>query len=148
MNEGIRKFAELLNTDEAFREKLKAAAESYTGERTEEAVFSNVLAPVAAEYGISVPYEEYREFLSQAEDQPLNDNEVLQVAGGKFDAGGIGATVCVGIGAGLGGGAGKKSGGACVVVGAGWDNMVCIGPGTSDPGTVLQGSKCTTGPGV
>ena len=133
MNEGIKKFAELLNTDEAFRAKLKAAADHYDGEKTEEAIFNNVLVPVAAEYDISVPYEEYREFISQAADQPLNDKEVLQVAGGKFDAGGLGTSVCYVIGTGIGGGVGKNSGGACLVLGAGWDKVICITAGTSDP---------------
>ena len=146
MNEGIRKFAELLNTDKDFQAKLKAAAESYDGEKTEEAIFSNVLVPVAAEYGISVPYEDYHEFISKSEDQPLNENEVLQIAGGKPEAGGLGATVCVAIGAGIGGAAGKKSGGFCVVVGAGWDKTICAGSGISEP--AAEPARCGESPGM
>ena len=146
MTEGIKKFVELMNTDEAFRTKLKAAAESYNSEKTEEAIFNNVLVPVAAEYGISVPYEEYHEFISKSQDQPLNENEVLQIAGGKPDAGGLGATVCVAIGAGIGGAAGKKSGGICVVVGAGWDKTICAGSGISEP--AAEPARCGEGPGM
>ena len=48
MNDGVRKFEELIKTDEQLQEKLKMALENYTGERTEEAVFNNVLVPAAA----------------------------------------------------------------------------------------------------
>jgi phosphoribosylamine--glycine ligase len=50
MNEGIKKFEKLLRTDESFQAKLKAAVESYTGEKNEEAVFNGVLLPVAKDY--------------------------------------------------------------------------------------------------
>ena len=46
MNEGLKKMEELLRTDTAFQEKLKAAMESYTGEQKEEAVFNAILVPL------------------------------------------------------------------------------------------------------
>ncbi len=42
MSEWIGKYKELLQTDEEFRAKLKAAAKAYDDERTEEAVFINL----------------------------------------------------------------------------------------------------------
>jgi len=43
MNEELKKLEELFKTDEEFRAKLKAAAESCTGGQDEEAVFNGVL---------------------------------------------------------------------------------------------------------
>ena len=58
MNEGIKKFEELLKTDEAFQKKLADAAQAYNGEMTEEAIFNNVLVPIASEYGITATIDE------------------------------------------------------------------------------------------
>lgn len=99
MNEGIRKFRELLLTDEAFQQKLKAAAESYTGEQTEEALFNGVIAPLAAEYGISGTFDEFKEFVSNPGDQEMDSAELTQVAGGGKGAGG---SLCLGVGIGIG----------------------------------------------
>ena len=130
MHEGIKKFTELLHSDEAFRAKLTAAAENYTGEKTEEAIFSNILVPVAAEYGISVPYEEFQKFSSASKLQPLDDNELNQVAGGK--AGGVVCLTCKGVGVGSGAGGGEGTGGACALLGFGWNTVVCGGQGATN----------------
>ena len=114
MNEGMEKFRKLLLTDEDFRNKLKEAVESYNGEKTEEAVFNNVVVPLAAQYDITATYEEfqsYQEHLANA-DTELNQDEVAQIAGGK-DIWGAGSEVCYYVGAGCGG----TSHGACFLVG-------------------------------
>ena len=72
-----KKFIELMHTDETFQSKLKDALSSYTGEQTPEAVFNNVLSPLAKEYGISISFEEYIKSISE-----LSDDELDQVAGG------------------------------------------------------------------
>ena len=51
-------FADLI-TATAFQEKLKSAVESYTGKKTEEAVFETILVPLAKEYGVSQIYHVY-----------------------------------------------------------------------------------------
>ena len=78
--DGIKKFVELMNTDEAFQAKLKEALAKYDGEKTEEAVFQNVLAPLASEYGITATIEEYKDYISDGE---LSTDELEQVAGGS-----------------------------------------------------------------
>ena len=81
MNEGIKKFEELLRTDESFQTKLKAAVESYAGENTEEAVFNGVLLPVAKEYGISVSYEELHDYISNLAqtDETMDKDELKRI---------------------------------------------------------------------
>ncbi len=97
----IIKFRELLLTDADFQEKLRKAAESYTGEKNEKAVFDNVLTPIAREHGLSATFEEFKEyadsFAAGAEGE-LSEDELKQVAGGK----GTGIFVCAIMGAGFG----------------------------------------------
>ena len=64
----IRKFQELMSTDEEFQKKLKDALETYTGEKTDEAVFNQVLIPLASEYGITATYDEYKAYIDQLKD--------------------------------------------------------------------------------
>ena len=68
--------------------------ESYTGEKTEEAVFSGVLLPVAKEYGISVRYEELQDYISNLAhtDEIMDKDELTQIVGGK--GGGFGSGYC------------------------------------------------------
>ena len=134
MTEGIKKFAELMNTDEAFKAKLSAAAQSYKGESTPEAVYNNVLSPIAKEYGISVSLEEFNEYVSSQanKDESLSFDELEQVAGGK--SGGFGAAACAAIGVGVGGTGGDGAGGVCAVIGAGWGVSFCPGKGKAGTG--------------
>lgn len=96
-----KKFAELMRTDESFQAKLKAAVETYSGEKTEESVFNDVLLPVAKEYDISVSYEEFKEYMSNLAntDEIMDKDELTQIVGGK--GGGLGGGYCkyVGVGA-------------------------------------------------
>lgn len=102
MKEGFEKFRELLLTDEEFRAKLKKAGEAYTGEHTEESLFYEILAPLAAEYGITADYEEYKAYAAELEDKEMSADELSQVAGGGKGFGGFGANLCLGIGVGAG----------------------------------------------
>ena len=80
------KFRELLNTDTAFQDKLRKAAESYTGEPDDKAVFDNLLIPLAGEYGLSASYEEFVEYLGAFMGDggsELSEDELAMVAGGK-----------------------------------------------------------------
>ena len=133
MTEGIKKFAELMNTDEAFQAKLSAAMQSYKGEMTPEAVYNDVLSPLAKEYGISVSLEEFNDYISSQTngDEALSFDELEQVAGGKetVENKGHGSISCAGIGGGLGGGGGNGVGGGCLGVGFGWGHSSCLGEG-------------------
>jgi len=132
MNEGLKKFEELMKNDVAFQEKLKTAMESYTGEQTAEAIFEDVLVPLAKEYGISASFEEFKEYVASVSngDRELSENEVNQVAGGK--TGGFGIVGCAMIGVGLGGGGGDGTYGGCIAIGGGVGANACGGPGISD----------------
>ena len=128
MSEGIKKFEELARTDAAFREKLKAAMEKYSGEESEKAVFENVLVPLAAEYGISATYDEFRAYLEGISDQEMSSDEVKQVAGGVTKGGGANACFIVG----LGGGAvysDENGGTVCLGVGIGDAAEACVTKG-------------------
>ena len=97
----IIKFRELLLSDAELQEKLRKASEAYTGANDEKAVFENVLAPLAGEYGLSATYEEFKEYrvaLSGGADGELSEDELTQVAGGK----GTGAFICALLGVGAG----------------------------------------------
>ena len=94
MNDGFNKMKELLLSDEEFRGKLKAAYEAYKGDQTDESVFNEVLVPLAAEYGITATYDEYKEYIrSVPDDEELSPEELDQVAGGDKMKG-FGGAVC------------------------------------------------------
>lgn len=133
MNQDLQKFRELLITDTDFQQKLQAAAEAYTGDQTEEAVFNSVLVPIASEYGITATFDEFKEYMEKLNsDAEMSKEELSQVAGGKANGGGLGGALCYGAGIGFGAAAGSKSGGGCVVVGAGWGRTVCVTVGESE----------------
>ena len=117
--------------------------EAYQGERTPEAVFTNVLTPIANEYGITATYDELKAYFEEAAQSSasangtayeLSDEELKALAGGGSGSkgGGLGGTLCIGVGFGLGGGAGKEGGGVCAVVGVGWGCDHCLGEGETE----------------
>ena len=140
MNEGIEKFRKLLLTDEDFRSKLKDAMEAYTGEKTEEAVFQNVVIPFAASYGITATYDEFKDYLEHlnSEDTEMDKDEIAQVAGGKHY--GLGTELCYYIGMGVGG----TSDGVCIGIGgsdgAQWE--VCMVQGGDVTDTTPDKPSC------
>ena len=110
-----KKFEELLRSDEALQEKLRAATEAYAGDASDErAVFEAVVAPLADEAGLPFTYEEAQETASGSEELSLDDLDAAAggTTGGCFIVGfGDGAKGCTG---------GEHSGGtACEVVGVG-----------------------------
>ena len=109
---------------------LKAAVETYDGEKNEEGVFYGVLVPVAKEYGISASYEEFKDYMENlaSTDEIMDKDELTQIAGGKGR--GFGAAVCYGVGIGVGGGGGDDGGFACFVGGFGTEYGCC---GEGDP---------------
>ena len=131
MNEGIKKFEELLITDTEVQEKIRKATQAYTGEQTEEAMFNNILVPIAAEYGISATFDEYMSYIEGLAGQELNENELAQVAGGKVTGGGVVMMRCEIVGFGAGAGGGNGAGGACVGVGFGTGATGCLTVGVS-----------------
>jgi len=134
MNKDIERFRELLFTDEGFQAKLKTAAEAYTGEQTEEAVFNDLLVPLASEYGITATFDDFKKYLDSIKDQELSADEIAQVAGGGKDAVGFGASGCLYVGVGWGGGGESGSAAGCAVVGFGNSAAACAGDGVTAGG--------------
>lgn len=123
-NYDLQKFEDLIRTDAAFQEKLKAAFQSYTGEKTEAAVFENILVPLANEYGIHASLEEFQAYMKadRKEDRELDEDEINQLAGGGK---GFGASLCWQFGVGIG--ITDKS--SCAFIGYGDDPQICAFPG-------------------
>ena len=126
MNKDLEKFRELLLTDEEFRNKLQTAMETYNGEQTEEAVFNTVLIPLAAEYGITATFSEFRDYIDGLNGTEMSQDELSQVSGGGK---GYGAIACELYGLGFGFTDGSLAGGACFVGGMGIRASVCSGEG-------------------
>ncbi len=103
---------------------MKAALQNYQGEKTGEALFDAVLAPIAAEYGITASFEEFRAYQDQLanDDEALSDDEVAQVAGG--DGFGTGACYFIGVGLGI------QQGNLCILVGCGIGYAACMEKGS------------------
>ncbi len=116
IKDNIKGFMKLMNSDEELQKQLKAAAESFSGDRTDEkAVFEAVIAPIAKEKGYDFTYEDMVELAESAEAGELSEDELTTAAGG----GGT-AAVCTFIGAGTGVGVSNIGVGACKVVGVGF----------------------------
>jgi hypothetical protein len=133
MNEGIKKFEQLMKTDADFQAKLQAAMAAYQGEQTEEAVFNNVLVPLGAEYGITATYDEFKAYVEGIgkNSGEMSADEMEQVAGGKVNGGGVGMVQCNAFGGGLGIVGGEHGGGLCVLIGAGTGDTMCLTAGHS-----------------
>ena len=81
--ENVKKFYEQLNGDEELQKKIKALADSYTGDKSDEkASFEAVVAPVAKEAGYEFTYEEATEAVKEAAEGEIPDDDVANVAGG------------------------------------------------------------------
>ena len=94
--ENAKKFEELLTSDENLQTKLRAAADSYTGDKKDEkAVFDAVIVPLANEANLPFTYEEAREYAM--ENRELSLDEGNAAAGGNADVDG-GAGYCTVIG--------------------------------------------------
>ncbi len=99
------KFRELLFSDADFQAELSKAAEAYSGEQDDKAIFDNLLVPLAEKYGLSGTYEEFGEFIGSFiadTETELSEDELSQIAGGK--GGGLGIGKCLAFGVGIGGG--------------------------------------------
>ena len=131
MNKDLQKFRELLLTDEVFQKKLQAASEAYAGEQDEEAVFNNVLVPLAKEYDITATYDEFKAYMESlsGDGSEMSKDELQQVAGGGKNSG-QGTLSCYLIGVGVGGANADNRGGGCAGIGLGWGEVSCAGEGS------------------
>ena len=130
MNQDLQKFIELLKSDDTLQEKMRSAAEKYEGDQTAEAVFRNLLLPIAEKKGYHFTWEDYQEYVKQ-ETKELNPDEMDQVAGG-VEGEGYGYAACFIIGSGNGYVTDTKTGcfkGACLSIGIGAGLGACISKG-------------------
>ena len=83
MNQDLQNFNILLEKDTKLQEKVKSAAENYGGEKTQKAIYTNVLIPIAEEAGFHFTWEDIQEYALQISSsiQDLNGDEMDQVAG-------------------------------------------------------------------
>ncbi|MCR5789823.1 MAG: hypothetical protein K6G83_08040 [Lachnospiraceae bacterium] len=71
---------ERVNGDEALQEKLKAAWESYDGDKTDQkAFFNNVIVPIAKEQGFELPNAENG---AEGPDDEIDEEELAKASGG------------------------------------------------------------------
>jgi len=133
MNEGLTRFRKLFLTDETFQNELQAVAKDFAEGQSEEELFRDVISPLAARYGITATFDEFKAYLeSLNEDRELDSEEIEQIAGGGTK--GVGFQACLVVGVGLGGmeedGEGTDIKGYCVGLGAG-STGACAGHGSS-----------------
>ena len=120
MNQDIKKFIELLKTDESLQEQMKAAAEKYEGNQMPEAAFKDLVLSIAQEAGFHFTWEDLQEYVKQEAEklQELSADEMSQVAGGS-SGGGLGACLSAGLGIGFTGEF------FCLVIGGGEGASIC-----------------------
>ena len=125
-----------MRTDPQVQQALQTALQNYTGEQTEEAVFKNVLVPIAAEYGISATYAEFSDYMKQLEDEDMRMNkDELKLVAGSGKGGGFGGGICKYVGGGIGAAGESGRGIGCIIIGGGF-TYGCIIKGSKD------GSSC------
>ena len=140
--ENLEKCRELFLTDEKFQKKLKAAAEAYTGEQTEEAIFNSILVPLAAEYGITATFDEFKDYIASLNNgAEMSKDELCRIAGGKVNGGGVGINQCNYVGLGLGVVASSESGGVCVLIGGGGGADFCWAGGEGGTACITAGES-------
>lgn len=133
MKDDFQRFVECIKTDEALQKKLEEEAKNYDGEMTEEAVFEEILVPVAKGAGFSFTMDDAQRSL-----QELSLEEMDQVVGGGGLGAGVCAFSCKKIGTGIGVGLGDGAGAFCLIVGFGGGEITCLTAGYSRSEDELQ----------
>jgi len=124
MVDDVKKFMDLMSSDEALQQKIRAAAENYAGDQSQESAFQDVIAPIAEEAGFRFTWEDLQEYTERQSgaDMGLSEDELDQVAAGS----GIGASACIGFGIGLAFFIDEEgSGGGCIGIGFGNGAEAC-----------------------
>ena len=96
----VEKFEELLRSDEALQEKMRAATAAFEGDKADEAaVFDAVVAPLAAEASLPFTLAEAR--ARALDGAHIADDELDALAAGKRDRYGKAEAACLIVGVGL-----------------------------------------------
>ena len=77
----VKRFEELLRSDEGLQAKLRDAMDAFQGDPSDgRAVFDAVVTPLAEELGIPVTFDEYMEYVSEGAE--FSDDELDALSGG------------------------------------------------------------------
>ncbi|MCR4871133.1 MAG: hypothetical protein K5859_07540 [Atopobiaceae bacterium] len=110
--ENVKKFEDMLRSDEGLQAKLQDLANAFDGELADEkAIFEATIGKLAEEAGLPFTYEEGSSFF--ASERELTDDELNAVAGGG------GACYIIGGSSGVEAECGRAEGHACAYVGIG-----------------------------
>ena len=81
--ENAQNFIKMIGEGGELQDKVKAAVESYTGNKLDsKEVFDNVLAPIAKEKGFDISFDDAKEFLGIAGDGELSADALKSFDGG------------------------------------------------------------------
>ena len=81
--ENAQNFMKMIGEGGELQDKVKAAVESYTGNKLDvKEVFDNVLAPIAKEKGFDISFDDAKEFLGIAGDGELSADALKNFSGG------------------------------------------------------------------
>lgn len=122
-------FMEKLSRDQDLQTRAKKAMEALGTGRTEEELFNGVFVPLAKEQGLDITYADALACRAGMEEGTVSEEELKQLAGG--DNKGVGATVCIMPGLGIGGVFGQ-GGGLCIGLGVGIGAAACFIKGVAD----------------
>lgn len=111
--EDVQRFYKALSQDEALQKKFMVLNE-IPAEAQQESSIESQLIPLAKEAGFDFTLEELKEYAQAQKKQPLSNEELAAVTGGKVE-GNMTECICV-IG---GGGSGRNCTCACVAYGLG-----------------------------
>ena len=81
--ENAQNFMKMIGEGGELQDKVKAAVESYTGNKLDpKEVFDNVLAPIAKEKGFDISFDDAKEVLGISGDGELSADALKSFAGG------------------------------------------------------------------
>lgn len=78
--ENVKKFEELLRSDEGLQAKLKAAAETAGNVQDEEGKFNAVIAPLADESGLPFTFDEFKAAIEDGLE--MTEDDLSKMSGG------------------------------------------------------------------
>ncbi len=83
MDNNVKLFLEKIYSDDALRARIKDETNAYTGEKTDEAVWDSIMAPIAKETGYDITLEDYKAYVNEIKaSEELSEDEMQAVAGG------------------------------------------------------------------
>ena len=83
MNNSVKLFLGKIHSDEELYARVMEESKAYTGEKTDEAVWDSIMAPIAKETGYDITLEDYKAYVNEIKaSEELSEDEMQAVAGG------------------------------------------------------------------